>query len=108
MRPDRDPELVPPSAAALSARASSAPVANRAAGSFESARVITASTALGTAGLASRIGWGSSFTMRYSVFAASVPPKGFVPVSISYRTVAAEKRSDRASRGRPRTCSGDM
>jgi hypothetical protein len=51
---------------------------------------------------------GSLVKIASSISPVVCPPKGRVPVTISYSTTPNEKRSERASSSFPRACSGDM
>ena len=55
-----------------------------------------------------RRGGGSSRSTALDTSTVVVPPKARVPESIWYRTAPKLKMSDRASRGFPAACSGDM
>jgi hypothetical protein len=61
-----------------------------------------------SAGLISVTNFGVSFSTDETIDMLVSPVNGRWPVAISYRITPREKRSVRASTGRPSACSGDM
>ena len=76
--------------------------------SFSSARLMTSSSFGGRSGLSRTGATGARFRMASKITPEVSPRNGIAPVAISYMTIPKEKRSVRASRSLPRTCSGDI
>ena len=68
----------------------------------------TRSSAVGTRGLIVRGGEGVSLRIARKTADGVSPLNARRPVTISYNIAPNENRSDRASTGSPRACSGDM
>jgi hypothetical protein len=91
----------------LGSRAGAAPLADwkRRPGSFSRHRSTTWATCAGSSGGS---GVGSLWRMAYPLSTNEPPGKARVPERSSWSTTPRLNRSDRASSGSPRTCSGDM
>ena len=77
-------------------------------GSFARQVVTTRSSEAGASGCTAEIDGAADDMIALMTLAWLLPPKAFLPVTISNSTAPNAKMSERASTGLPSACSGDM